>query len=156
MVTQEEARTMGIALMGEHGLISQGWKFGFCNRRGSFGVCDCTLQKILVSKYNLVNLELDELKDTILHEIAHALAWIRHGWNGHGHGRVWKMICLEVGAEPTRLKAVKNIVTKSEYTIHCACGTQYEYHRRPKHAVNSGRYRCRDCGSKKNFTLVKN
>ena len=37
----------------------------------------------------------DEVRDTILHEIAHALVG-----PGHGHDAVWKAKCVEVGAKP--------------------------------------------------------
>ena len=41
----------------------------------------------------------DEVRDTVLHEIVHALAWKRHGENC-GHDARWKKICVEVGARP--------------------------------------------------------
>ena len=40
---------------------------------------------------------LDQVRDTILHEIAHALVG-----PGHGHDAVWKRKCREVGARPER------------------------------------------------------
>jgi hypothetical protein len=38
------------------------------------------------------------IRETLLHEIAHALAGA-----GHGHDAVWKQKCLEIGATPKRL-----------------------------------------------------
>ena len=39
----------------------------------------------------------EEVRDTILHEIAHALVG-----PGHGHDAVWKRQCIEIGARPVR------------------------------------------------------
>ncbi len=38
-------------------------------------------------------------KDTILHEIAHALVGIEHEQN-HGHDEIWEAKCKEIGAIP--------------------------------------------------------
>jgi hypothetical protein len=41
------------------------------------------------------------LEDTLLHEMAHAEAWLCHGHRGHG--RIWRRIALRVGCEPRAL-----------------------------------------------------
>ena len=38
--------------------------------------------------------------DVIRHEYAHMLVYLRDGNVRHGHDRVWKAACLEVGCEP--------------------------------------------------------
>lgn len=43
-----------------------------------------------------------DVLDVVLHEIAHAISYRRHGREGKGHGRLWKEVAVEVGAEPTR------------------------------------------------------
>lgn len=45
------------------------------------------------------------LRDTLLHELAHAEAWLRHGQRGHG--RVWQRIALRVGCEPLACSAMR-------------------------------------------------
>lgn len=45
------------------------------------------------------------LEDTMLHEMAHAEAWIRHGHRGHG--RVWKTIARRVGCRPYAVNDVR-------------------------------------------------
>lgn len=42
-----------------------------------------------------------QLADTLLHEMAHAEAWIRHGHRGHG--KVWRAIAARVGCRPRAL-----------------------------------------------------
>lgn len=44
------------------------------------------------------------LRDTLLHEMAHAEAWLRHGHRGHG--KVWRRIAERVGCVPTALTRV--------------------------------------------------
>ena len=39
--------------------------------------------------------------ETIRHEYAHYLDFVKYG--GHGHGKTWKQCCTEVGANPIRL-----------------------------------------------------
>ncbi len=41
------------------------------------------------------------LEDTMLHEMAHAEAWLRHGHRGHG--RAWRRIAERVGCTPRAL-----------------------------------------------------
>ena len=43
----------------------------------------------------------DNIKDTVLHEIAHAIAG-----NHHHHDAVWKSCCIAVGCQPKRCKHV--------------------------------------------------
>lgn len=40
---------------------------------------------------------MDEVEDTLLHEVAHVLAG-----PGHGHNRIWKSWARKVGARPDR------------------------------------------------------
>ncbi len=44
-----------------------------------------------------------EFWSTIRHEYAHALVRIRHPEEKHGHDKVWKAACLEVGCPPERI-----------------------------------------------------
>ena len=44
----------------------------------------------------------EAIKDTVLHEIAHAIAGGRHH-----HDRVWVACCNKIGCEPSRFKQVE-------------------------------------------------
>ena len=44
----------------------------------------------------------EDIKDTVLHEIAHAIVG-----GIHHHDCVWKACCNKIGAEPTRSKAIR-------------------------------------------------
>lgn len=69
--------------------------------------------------------DLNEVKDVILHEIAHALA-------GHaaGHGRIWKHYAMSIGASPNRTsdsESFKEVVAmNAKYVATCPkCGQKY-------------------------------
>jgi predicted SprT family Zn-dependent metalloprotease len=87
--------------MGAHGLIDLGWEARMDHARKRFGVCRMSSKEISLSR-PLVELNPeDEVRDTILHEIAHALAWEIHKENC-GHDARWKAICERIGARPER------------------------------------------------------
>lgn len=70
------------------------WTFAWDDSRTHFGLCRYRAQEIVLSRY-FTQLETEEhVEDTILHEIAHALA------PGAGHGRAWKIQAMKVGATP--------------------------------------------------------
>lgn len=45
------------------------------------------------------------LEDTLLHEMAHAEAWLRHGHRGHG--RIWRAVARRVGCRPRAVNDVR-------------------------------------------------
>jgi predicted SprT family Zn-dependent metalloprotease len=79
----------------------------------------------------------DEIRDTILHEIAHALVG-----PGHGHDAVWKRKCVEIGARPERCGDAD--MPAGSWQSRCGhCGKDFHRHKRPKRARG---WFCRDCG----------
>lgn len=86
---QAEAR----ALMDVHGL--SGWKLQFDRAVQRAGMCDQGNQLISLSAPLMSRWTEAQRKDTILHEIAHALSSV-------GHGRAWQLKCLEIGVDPAR------------------------------------------------------
>ena len=92
----QRVRQLALDLMAHHGLV--GWSFHFNRCKTSLGLCVYHRRIIELSIY-LVERDnsAEEIRDTILHEIAHALVGARHG-----HDRVWKRKCVEIGARPMR------------------------------------------------------
>ena len=89
-----DAKLLARRLMIEHGLSD--WEFQFDHARRRFGCCFFGRKVISLSRpLTLLNDEA-EVRDTILHEIAHALA------PGDGHGRIWRAVCRRIGAKPSR------------------------------------------------------
>jgi len=99
------AESLALIAMSEHGLISEGWTFSFDRAKQRFGYCNHTAKRISISKtLTELNEEL-EIKDTILHEIAHALTGL-----GNGHNYRWRMKCVQVGARPERCYSSATVI----------------------------------------------
>ena len=73
------------------------WDFRWDRATRRFGCCYQNLKRITLSKTLTELNEWDDVKDTLLHEIAHALAG-----EGHGHDWLWKDKCELIGARPER------------------------------------------------------
>jgi predicted SprT family Zn-dependent metalloprotease len=132
----QDARRLALELMTFHGL--HGWSFRFNRRKRHLGVCFHAHRTIELSVYAVLLNPPDAVRDTILHEIAHALVGAEHG-----HGPVWKAKCLEIGAKPERL-CHDAVMPAGRWTATCgACRRVFTRHRRP--ARLSG-WHCRACG----------
>ena len=94
-----------------------GWVFKFNRRKRAFGLCSIKKKTIFLSKKLLdVNSDNFELwDDTIRHEIAHAIDYTLR--NKSDHGRIWKSIAKQVGANPTRTSAGN--LPKPKYHLTC-------------------------------------
>lgn len=114
-----------------------GWVFAFNRRKRAMGFCCYSQRSIELSIHFVVRNDMDEIIDTLLHEIAHALVGPKHG-----HDRVWKAKCVEVGATPQRLGHADMPAGKWQ-AVCKACGRNYNRHRRPKRM--RGWY-CPHCG----------
>ena len=92
----KQAQELATDLMRLHKLLPD-WSFTFDRSRVRFGKCNYRKKQVSLSKY-LVELNGEiEVRDTILHEIAHALAP-----PGSGHGPVWKSLALSIGCNGRR------------------------------------------------------
>jgi len=97
-------------------LRSLGWKFGGfdrASRRG--GVCRGYRKEIGLSK-KLTELRTDKnTKNTILHEIAHALDFAYRGISNHD--RVWKAIAIEIGCSGERCFSLSEELSNSSVSV---------------------------------------
>ena len=95
---ENERRLVEIAheareLMDEHGLAD--WSFRFSAARHRLGECRERERVIVLGRRHAVNGAPPAVRDTILHEIAHALAGAKAG-----HGPAWKEVARRIGATP--------------------------------------------------------
>ena len=124
------------------GLLKEGWSTAISNRmKRSFGMCNYTYKTITLSK-TLVEANSEErVRNTILHEIAHAIA-------GHtaGHGWKWRQVAQMLGCDARRCFSSENtVIPQGKYTLTCpACGKtsqrQKRTHRTPSCGKCSRRY----------------
>lgn len=82
-------------LLREHGLPD--WRIIYDHARRRAGLCNFTTRTISLSRHYARHAPLDHIKDTILHEIAHALVGPRHG-----HNAVWRQKAREIGCSAMR------------------------------------------------------
>ena len=129
-------------LMAEHGLIAKGWTFVWDNTKRRIGQCRYGPMEIgLSAPFVLLN---DEklMRDTVLHEIAHALAG-----PGTGHGPQWKAIARSFGIKPS---AYESDVTAPAglWVGSCeSCDFTIERHRLTDRSRNSA---CPECCKRHN------
>lgn len=121
----QETQDIAQNLMAKY--LTDEWTFGFDNAKNRFGQCDQTRKRITISKgYASVNDE-PEIRDTILHEIAHALTP-----DDKEHGKDWQSMCVVIGATPERYNYT-GIAPKHKWVGHCpteGCERRIYRHRR--------------------------
>lgn len=132
---RQAARDLALTLMAQHGLV--GWTFAFNRRKRSLGLCRYQDRVIELSIHLVQRNDADEIRDTILHEIAHALVGPKPG-----HGPAWKAKCRAIGARPERCGDAD--MPEGRWQARClTCASVYSRYRRPRHL--RGWY-CRTCG----------
>jgi predicted SprT family Zn-dependent metalloprotease len=139
------AEAMARELMERHGVFAAGWRFAWSNGKRQLGAAcvHADGRKTLRLSRHLVRLNDDaEVRDTILHEIAHAIAGVEHG-----HDAVWKSVCVRIGARPVRVAGEEVNVVEGRYVLVCGacCRVLARRHRRVRPARLKRAY-CRGCG----------
>ena len=137
-----EASYLAKTLMRQHGLTDAGWTFAFDHAKRRFGRCNYTRKLITLSRPLVLLNRLEEVRDTILHEIAHALA------PGDGHGLRWRRACLQIGARPTRCYDDSTVVSppRRPAAMEMGCTTCNWW--TPRHRRSRRQYVCKQCRTK--------
>lgn len=87
-----DARLLAHKLMAQHRLDVQGWTFDFDNAKKRLGAAHFHKRKITISKYMTQEADEELVRQTLLHEIAHALLPYHVK-----HGREWKELAKKIG-----------------------------------------------------------
>ena len=125
--------TLARSEMDKNNLFDWNLELDFAKVRA--GACHFNEKKITFSRNFVKNSSEKDIKDTILHEIAHALVGPMHG-----HDKVWKEMASKLGCSAKRC----HILEFSDYkwirfcTNHC---WEQKIHRRKSNLI------CKKCGS---------
>lgn len=80
-------------IMDSHGLIN--WSICLNSSKTIAGQCDYNNKTIWFSRHFIYSVQWKTFKETLLHEIAHALKPY------HGHDRVWRSFLQSIGGTPS-------------------------------------------------------
>lgn len=145
-MTTNEISQMARQMMDDHGFshVPIRWSNG---KRilGAVRLLRATLEPIdlSLSKIMMPLLPEEQVRDVILHEIAHLMT------PGDGHGPQWKAACRKIGAKPQRTTTLPAEVraAAAKHTLVCQkCGYEAYIYRRLKHDLS--RYFHTDCGGR--------
>jgi predicted SprT family Zn-dependent metalloprotease len=146
----DKAMSLARALCDEHGIhVPIEWH----NRKCSAGTThflggQCT--RIALSRPITVLNSEEQVRDTILHEIAHVKAGLKAG-----HGRMWKLTAMLIGARPEPCCSDGTVLPTGRYYAVCpVCAQELNKYRKPR---AGSRYICADCNRKgiKSFVEVR-
>jgi predicted SprT family Zn-dependent metalloprotease len=119
-----EARDLAEGLMARHQLT--GWRLLFDNAKTRGGACRADRREITLSRPLISLYSPEQVAQTALHEIAHALAG-----PGHGHDQIWRTIARRIGYSGGRCLPVDAPQVDGAWLGICAAGHRTTAHRRP-------------------------
>ena len=108
---------------------------------------------IEISKQLIENASDKSIESTILHELAHWVAWAEDPYSKtHGHDANFKDACARLGCKDDKTSAKVEYLVNEEkiqkYSVYCEnCGFIRGYARKGKVLKNIHAYRCPRCGS---------
>jgi predicted SprT family Zn-dependent metalloprotease len=74
------------------------WRLSLDNAKRRAGFCRLHDKTISISRLHIKNNNASIIRDTLLHEYAHAIAF--ENYHEYGHGIFWKKVALTIGAIP--------------------------------------------------------
>ena len=136
-------RLLADSLLNKHNLFDKGWSFSFDRAKRRAGSCKFSKKEITLAKAYAKQEDFKEIKNTILHEIAHALVGPKHG-----HNEIWRQKALEIGCDAERYHRV--VFSKPKYILTCI-NRCFEVAR---YRVNQNFLRSRICSKCKDKLLI--
>lgn len=128
------------ALKKQHGL--KAWELVFDNAKRRMGVCRQRKKLIGISIHFMEDpaTTRQQVKNTLLHEIAHALVG-----NEHHHDAVWKAKAISIGCDGHRCGRWEQTNIEKPFQLRCEKGCWSVA--RLRKAPLSGKCRCKKCGA---------
>jgi predicted SprT family Zn-dependent metalloprotease len=131
VVDLRDAYAMAEYLLEVHGLDD--WEVVYDNAKLRAGICRFSDQVLgLSAPLTAVHSE-DDVRDTILHEIAHALVGPRHG-----HDATWRATAQAIGCSGERCVSADTPRVPAAWLGTCSSGHTLERHRRPERVLTCG------------------
>jgi hypothetical protein len=128
-----DAAALGRRLLDQQGLDD--WTLVFDRAKRRAGVCRSSRREIGLSAPLTALHPETEVRDTILHEIAHALVGPQHG-----HDDVWRATARRLGCSGERCSSKDAPAIDGDWVGVCAAGHRVTRHRRPERPAA-----CRQC-----------
>ncbi|GAB6939828.1 SprT-like domain-containing protein [Isoptericola variabilis] len=122
---REEAARLARGLMADHGL--SGWTFRFDRARRRAGLCRYDRREISLSGPLAELYDEADVREVVLHEIAHALAGARHG-----HDAVWRATARSIGSTGRRVVREGSPEVEGDWAGVCPAGHRVTRFRRPQ------------------------
>lgn len=135
----DDVQALGDALLERHagsGALSAAWRFGFDLAPARAGVCRYGERRIHLSVPFCLRATRAQVRDTIVHEIAHAIVG-----REHGHDAVWRAKARELGCSAERAHGVRH--TAARWVGECGCGNVWRRQRLQRRIANGS---CAACG----------
>jgi predicted SprT family Zn-dependent metalloprotease len=144
----EDAENLALTLMEDNRLGS--WSFRFDNAKRRCGACHHGKHTITLSRHFVTLNDEAEVRDAILHEIAHAYAGA-----AAGHGVHWQRAAMQLGARPERC-ATDVDMPEGGVRGFCesGCTAQHTRHRMPPKRLADA-YSCNRCYAPVTWVRVK-
>ena len=141
----QRAQMMLLDLLDFYGLTS--WSMKFDRSVSRLGLCSYKNKTISLGTHaTQVNSE-EQVLNTCLHEIAHALIG-----PGYGHGAVWQWKASEIGCDGERLSKIA-ADAPAKYSVKCLiCNHNWKLYRLSNRYKNKLQFMChKGCGKEKSF-----
>jgi predicted SprT family Zn-dependent metalloprotease len=128
----QRVRVWAEALITVH--LDASWTFGFDNAKRRAGLCDYDHKRISVSRYLAARYDDETNHQTLLHEVAHALAG-----PAARHGSEWRRVARDLGYQGGATHHGETATELAPWVGVCARGHVAFRHRRPKRAMSCAR-----------------
>ncbi|MFB8388219.1 SprT-like domain-containing protein [Microbacterium sp. NPDC055910] len=111
--------------------LDSSWTFAFDNAKRRAGLCDYRRKRISMSRYLTARYDDDDNHQTLLHEVAHALAG-----PAAGHGREWLRVARDLGYVGGTTHRGETATDLAPWVGRCPAGHLAYRHRRPARAMS--------------------
>ncbi|WP_110589621.1 SprT-like domain-containing protein [Microbacterium suaedae] len=120
----DRVRVWANALIRMH--LDESWTFAFDNAKRRAGLCNYTKRQISVSRYLAARFSDDDTHQTLLHEVAHAIAG-----PAAAHGPAWTRVAREIGYVGGTTHSLETATELAPWIGTCPQGHTVYRHRRP-------------------------